>query len=115
MSPRDSGLQACDSRHGLPISAATHEDSIANQRTVREDYSHDGDAWSRKYSFLMAHLVPRTNKLRQTSLTTTPDRAHSDGAKTVSPVSVTLTVTKTLASVSGTRKSPCNAAIEYET
>lgn len=58
MSLRDSGLQACDFRHGLPISAATHEDLIANQRTVREDYSHDGDAWSRKYSFFNGASCP---------------------------------------------------------
>lgn len=29
----------------------THDKTIANQNTVREDYSHDGDAWSREFIF----------------------------------------------------------------
>ena len=52
-----------------------------------------------------ASCSARTNKLRQTSLTNTLDRAHSVGVRTVSPVSVILMATKTLASASGMRKS----------
>lgn len=82
--------------------------SSANEPQVREDYSPDGDAWSRTYTFLNSYRPTPTNTSYQTFLMTMLDRELSVGEKTALPVFPILTAGRTLASASGTKKSLSN-------
>lgn len=77
--------------------------SFANKSSVREDYSPDGDAWSRTSA-----TIPPTHRcltIPQISRTSMRAPELSDGVKMVSLVSLTLMDTRTSPSVFGTKKS----------
>lgn len=81
--------------------------STADSVQVREDYSADGDAWSRTSPpppFSTA-AAPVVDSCPQISRTIMPAREHSDGARTASLACRTLTGSRTLPLASGTNKS----------
>lgn len=74
---------------------------------VREDYSADGDAWSRKLSGSFLYGLLLIDQCCQTSLTIMRDQGHSDGVKMESQVSQIPMACRTLHLLSGTGKSKC--------
>lgn len=76
----------------------------ANFFTVREDYSADGDAWSREFQ-LLSNAIFIAEKLLQTSHTINPASEPTVGERTVSQASAIHTGSRTLHSLSGTARS----------
>lgn len=76
---------------------------------VREDYSEDGDAWSRKFPELVDPIFSLMSVPRQTFRTTTLDRGRTDGVRTVLLVSPTHMAYRTLLLRFGMRRSMANS------